>query len=358
MRIALDASYSLDSAPSGVAIYCASLIAALVRSAPRDHFDLCYRANRFLRAFGASPPGSNCSHKLLEEFNCYLFRGRVDLFHGLNQRLPRCRFRRAIATFHDLFVIHGDYSTPEFRSRFTALAREAAGRADRIIAVSRYTADQVADHLGFPPSRIHVVHHGVNAIPQVAEDALATFRKEAELHAPFLLHVGAIQKRKNVVRVIEAFERLRPHYLLVLAGSAGYGAERIMARIESSRARDRVRVIGYVDGDSLTKLYRAAEALVFPSLEEGFGLPVLEAMSAGLPVVTSNRSAMPEVAGDAARLVDPDDTDSIEAGLVEVLEDEDRRAELHAKGLARATQFHWTKAANETLQVYAKAMQE
>ncbi len=357
MRIAIDASYSLDAAPSGVAVYSSNLIAAMVRSAPRDHFDLCYRANRFLRALGAAPPGSNYSRKLLEEFNCYLFRGRVDLFHGLNQRLPRCRFRRAVATFHDLFVANGDYSTPEFRGRFASLAREAAGRADRIIAVSRYTADQVANHLGYPPSRIDVVHHGVNPIPQVAEEDLAAFRKKTELHAPFLLHVGAIQKRKNVVRVIEAFERLRSHYLLVLTGSAGYGAERIMARIESSPARDRVRVIGYVDDDSLTKLYRSAEALVFPSLEEGFGLPVLEAMSAGLPVVTSNRSAMPEVAGDAARLVDPDDTDSIEAGIVEVLEDEDRRAELQAKGLVRATQFHWTKAAGETWQVYAKTIE-
>ena len=96
--------------------------------------------------------------------------------------------------------------------------------------------------------------------------------------------------------------------------------------------------------------------LVFPSLEEGFGLPVLEAMSAGLPVVTSNGSSMPEVAGEAARLVDPDDTDSIEAGIVEVLEDEDRRAELREKGIARAAQFNWTKAANETLQVYGTAV--
>ena len=358
MRIALDATHSLTSEPSGVAVYCSNLISALTRAAPRDHFDLCYRANRFWRAFGTSAPGPNCSRKLLEEFSCYLFRERVNVFHGLNQRLPRCRFHRAVATFHDLFVINGDYSTPEFRGRFTSLAREAAGRADRIIAVSRYTADQVVGHLGFPPSGIHVVHHGVNPVPAVGAEALAAFRKESELHVPFLLHVGAIQKRKNVARVIEAFERLRPHYLLVLAGSAGYGAEQIMARIESSPARDRVRVIGYVDNDSLAKLYRAAELLVFPSLEEGFGLPILEAMSAGLPVVTSNRSAMPEVSGDAARLVDPDDTDSIEAGIVDLLEDEDRRAEFRNRGLARAAGFNWTKAANATLQVYAKAAEE
>ena len=357
MNVALDATYSLAREPSGVAAYCTNLISALARAAPCDRFHLAYRARQFVRALGTPLPGPNCRRRLLAECNGFRLRRRVELFHGLNQRLPRCRLGCAVSTFHDLFVMNGDYSTPEFRARFRSFAREAASRSDHVIAVSQYTADQVAEHMGTASSRIHVVHHGVMPVPRPAEGALEAFRNERELHGPFLLHVGAIQKRKNVVRLLEAFERLKPKYQLVLAGSSGYGAEAIMARIGRSPARGRVRVIGYVSDDLLAKLYHAAELLVFPSLEEGFGLPILEAMSAGAPVVTSDCSAMPEVAGGAARLVDPGDTDSIEAGVVEALEDEDLRQTLTRKGRARAAEFDWSKAADETLRVYAKALE-
>ena len=155
-------------------------------------------------------------------------------------------------------------------------------------------------------------------------------------------------------RVVEAFERLNPQFRLVLAGSAGYGAEEIMERISSSRARERIHVHGYVDDLLLARLYRTAAALVFPSLEEGFGFPVVEAMSASLPVVTSNRSSLPEVAGGAARLVDPESTDEIEAGIEDVIVNQDLRQRLIRLGKARATEFNWMKAAHETLGVYAQ----
>ena len=354
MSIALDATYSISRSPSGVAVYCANLIEALAGSAPDQRFLLCYRANRFLRALRTPLPGPNCSRKLLEEAFCVFFRREVSLFHGLNQRLPRCRFERAVTTFHDLFVINRDYSTPEFRRRFTLLAEDAARRSDRIITVSQYTADQVALHLGYPREQISVVHHGINPLPRFSDQDLAEFRCRHDLEAPFLLHVGAIQKRKNIMRVVEAFERLNSQFRLVLAGSAGYGAEEIMARIESSGARQRIHVHGYVDDNLLARFYRTATALVFPSLEEGFGFPVLEAMSVGLPVVTSNRSSLPEVSGGAARLVDPESTDEIEAGIEEVIVDQDVRRRLIRQGRARAAEFNWIKAAQETLSVYAQ----
>lgn len=356
MKVALDSTYSVDLRPSGIGVYCSNLISALVKVAPVHHFELAYRGSRFVRSFRFPMPGANCKRRLLEEFNCYLFRDQVDLFHGLNQRLPKCRFAATVSTFHDLFVLNGDYSTPEFRARFATFARDAADRSDRIIAVSQYTADQVVKLLGFESSRIHVVHHGITPVPHQTPEELEHFRKKNELQAPFLLNVGAIQKRKNIVRIIELLERLPAHYGLVLVGATGYGIEKIMERIEASPACDRIRLIGYINEDLLAKLYRTAELLVFPSLDEGFGFPVLEAMSAGLPVVTSNCSAMTEIAGGAARLVDPKDTDSIEAGIVEVLSDNEARATLIDKGLKRAAQFHWVKTANETLQVYGKAI--
>ena len=354
MTIALDATYSLDRSPSGVAVYCSRLIDALVRGAPDEQFLLCYRARRFLRSLRYPLPEENCSRRLLEDFACSLFSRQVSVFHGLNQRLPQCRFRRTLTTFHDLFVLSGDYSTAEFRSRFSTLARDAATRSDHIIAVSQFTADQVSRHLGYPRDRISVIYHGVQPVPNFPTKQLDEFRREQGLEMPFLLHVGAIQKRKNVTRLVDAFERLNAQFTLVLAGSAGYGADRIMDRIENSAARRRIRSLGYVDSDRLAKLYRTASVLVFPSLEEGFGMPVLEAMSAGLPVVTSDRSATAEIAGGAAFLVDPEQSESIVDAVERIFTNPLLRRQLVEAGHERAAQFSWIRAAHETMAVYRK----
>src|SRR5262249_1438508 len=155
--------------------------------------------------------------------------------HGLNQRLPRIPMRRAVATFHDLFVLTGEYSTPEFRERFAAQARDAAARSDAIIAVSAFTREQVIRLLGGDGSRVHVVHHGVRELdlPLVAREKV-------------ILNVGAVQKRKNIQRLVEAFEGVDGDWRLVLAGSPGYGAVEILDRIARSAARDRIQVTGYV----------------------------------------------------------------------------------------------------------------
>ncbi len=367
MKIALDATYSLGPALSGVGVYCARLIKELTAAAPESQFLLCYRPNRFFRALLDWRPAPNVALRLMQEpVNVFLAR-RVELFHGLNQRLPHYRFRLAVTTFHDLFVMSGQYSTTEFRRRFTELARSAAARSDLILCVSHYTAGQVQSLLGVEPSRLRVVHHGVDPIAEFPAGDLADFRRRYRIERPFLLHVGAVQTRKNIIRLVEAFESLglegAPERApeggrgvagleLVLAGSDGYGAAEIHARIAASPARERIRALGYVARPVVERLYRTAAVLVFPSLEEGFGMPVLEAMSAGLPVVTSNRSALAEVADDAALLVDPADSGAIAAGLRCALQETAWRQELIDKGLKRAAQFRWPRAAAETLQVY------
>ena len=353
MRIALDASHSLDRDPSGVGVYSARLIDALLAAAPETEFLLCYRANRYFRSLWRRRP-ANARRRLLEPPLIGRLAGQVHVFHGLNQRLPRVRFRRSVATFHDLFVLTGPYATAEFQRRFAGLAREAAERADHIIAVSRHTAGLVAERLGVEPSRITVAHHGVDPIPEFGAEDLAVFRRRLRLERPFLLHVGAIQARKNLRRLVEAFESLSLDLDLVLAGSDGYGAAEIHGRIAASSARWRIRALGYVDRPTLERLYRAATALAFPSLEEGFGFPALEAMSAGLPLVTSNTSALAEVAGDAALLVDPADTAAIAAALARAVSDADLQAELIRRGSARAGEFRWSRAAAETLAVYGR----
>ena len=155
---------------------------------------------------------------------------------------------------------------------------------------------------------------------------------------------------------MEAFETLDPAWRLVLAGSNGYGAEEILARIEGSPARDRILVTGYVSPEELAGWYARAAIFAFPSLDEGFGMPVLEAMAAGVPVVTSNRSALPEVAGDAALLVDPEDTEALGQALRELTVNVDLCRELARRGTARARMFTWEKAVRETWDVYRKLL--
>jgi glycosyltransferase involved in cell wall biosynthesis len=339
-NIALDATYSIGDVLSGVGLYSHEILMGLAGAHPEVRFDFCYRPHRYLRARRAALP-RNARRRLLAE---PLGPRGADVFHGLNQRLPRIPLRRAVATFHDLFVMTGEYSTPEFRARFTAQARDAAVRADAVIAVSEFTRSQVVALLGVDPARIHVVHHGIRKLAELSS-APPSGEK-------VILSVGAIQKRKNVVRLVEAFETLAPPWRLVLAGSNGYGAEEILARIEKSPARDRIRVTGYVSAEDLSGWYARAAVFAFPSLDEGFGMPVLEAMAAGVPVIASNRAALPEVAGDAALLVDPDDSEAIGQALRELTINVDLCRELARRGTARARMFTWEKAVRETWAVY------
>jgi glycosyltransferase involved in cell wall biosynthesis len=265
-----------------------------------------------------------------------------SLFHGLNQRLPRFHSGPAVATFHDLFVLTGEYSTPEFRARFAKQARHAAARADILIAVSEFTRGQAISLLGVEPARVRVVHHGIRALAFPAE----TERQKV------ILNVGAIQKRKNIARLVEAFEAVDPTWRLVLIGSGGYGAAEIHARIAASPAAARISVLGYVTAEELAGWYARAMVFAFPSLDEGFGMPVLEAMAAGTPVVTSSRSALPEVAGEAALFADPEDAGALAHALQRVTEDEDLRLRLSRLGVERARLFTWEKAVQETWNVY------
>lgn len=338
MTIALDATYSIGDEISGVGLYSRQILAGLARTHPETRFDFYYRPHRYLRAGRLDRPPNSRRRLLAGPFGPR----RADLFHALNQRLPEIPLRRSVATFHDLFVMTGEYSTPEFRERFTAQARHAAARADAIIAVSEFTRSQVVSLLGVPGSKVHVVHHGTRDLPRPARERQRV-----------ILNVGAIQTRKNIARLVEAFETVDDdEWTLVLAGSHGYGSAEILSRIDSSPARGRIRVTGYVTPEELAGWYATATIFAFPSLDEGFGMPLLEAMAAGVPVLTSNRSALPEVAGDAALLVDPEDGDALSKALRELVRNSELREDLARRGAERARLFTWEKAVGATWEVY------
>ena len=339
LLVALDATYSTGDKLSGVGVYSRQILFGLASREPEARFLWYYRPHRFLRSYHDRLP-RNCRRRLL-------FDNRPGIaqatFHGLNQRLPASRWKRRIATFHDLFVLTGDYSTPAFRARFAALAREAAARADLVIAVSEFTASQVEALLNVERSRLRVVPHGV-ALPPV--------RRERDARDKRILHVGALQRRKNLIRLVEAFETLDPEWILTLVGSDGFGAGEIRERIRRSPARGRIELTGYVPDSRLGELYDRAAVFAFPSLDEGFGMPVLEAMARGVPVLTSNRSALPEAAGDAALLVDPFRTDEIREGLRRLIAEPELRDSLAERGRRRAALFPWEAAVSATWSAY------
>jgi glycosyltransferase involved in cell wall biosynthesis len=335
VTIALDATYSLGKNLSGVGVYSREILFGLTAAHPNENFHFYYRPHRFLKSFHDTLP-NNASRRFL--------RGApsAEIFHALNQRVDT-KARRTVSTFHDLFVMTSDYSSPEFRARFTAQARAAAERSDLIIAVSNFTAYQIEQLLEVEPSRIRVIHHGVAQLRQ-----RTAMRKHAD--TPLVLSVGAIQRRKNIARLVKAFEKLPEPWRLALAGAPdGYGAAEELRAVEESPARDRIDLLGYVSTSQLDDLYSQATIFAFPSLDEGFGMPILEAMAHGIPVITSNCSAMPEVAGDAAMLVDPN---NIGDALLHLANDEPLREKLIRLGQERIKQFTWDAALEKTWAVY------
>jgi glycosyltransferase involved in cell wall biosynthesis len=343
LLVALDATYSLENEPTGVGVYSSEILSGVPARHHEHQYLFCYRPHRYLLGRRCERPGSVRPYLLHDRWRVP---SRADVFHGLNQRLPERRLKRSVCTFHDLFVMTGEYSSAEFRARFTQQAREAAARSDLIIAVSEFTAGQVAELLRYPRQQVRVIHHGVRALPPTLSPPSRD---------KIVLHVGGLQRRKNLVRLIGAFGVLPPPWRLVLAGGPGYGAAEVEQSARSSPCASRIDLPGYVSPEQLATLYRTASIFAFPTLDEGFGMPVLEAMSCGLPVIASAGSALPEVCGDAALLVNPLEVDEIAAALVQVASDENVARELTGKGQCRAQEFTWQKAVSATWDVYEEA---
>jgi glycosyltransferase involved in cell wall biosynthesis len=258
---------------------------------------------------------------------------------------------RAVVTVHDLgWRVHPDLYDRRLRLMYGGLFPWVVRRADRFIAVSRYTADDLVRREGVPASKIDVVYHGLDPVFVMPPNK----DKSEETESPYFLAVGGVSPRKNTRRLIEAFGRWRARgghrsrYRLLITGTS------LDADFEQngSALPEGVLLLGYVDKAALPGLYSGAAAFLYPGIYEGFGLPIIEAMASGAPVVTSQTGAAPEIAGGAAILVDPFQVESIEAGLerATAAEEANRLREL---GRKRALSFEWSAAANATLETYS-----
>ncbi len=285
------------------------------------------------------------------------FTGATDVFYSPDFVLPPTRAKKKILTVHDLsFMRVPETAVPNLKWYLEGAVPRAVKRADLILADSDATRADLVELFGASPQRVQTLYSGVEPMfCRVTDpDALEQTRAQYLLDKPFILSVGTIEPRKNLTRLIEAYARLpqRKDFDLVLAGGQGWMHGDIYHAPEKFGVSDNVRFLGFVPDRNLPALYTLATLVAYPSLYEGFGLPVLEALACGAPVVTSNTSSLPEVAGDAAMMVDPRDVDALAVALGQMLDDAQLRTDFARRGLIQARKFSWNASARQLREAF------
>lgn len=381
MRIGIDVTAAVSQG-AGIGRYTRELLRALALADPENDYRLFFASRD--RPYSLPPLGPNFRLINLPFHDIWLARawhrarmplpvewitGPLDLFHSPDFTLPPVRRgTRTLLTVHDLsFVRDPASAAPGLLRYLNTVVPRSVARADHILADSQATKKDLIDLYHTPDEKITVLYSGVEARfrPVTAPDQLARVRTRYGLgHEPFILGISTLQPRKNFVRLIQAFETVSYQLSavsagalrLVIAGGKGWLFEAIFAEVERRGLQERVLFPGFVADEDLPALYSAARVLAYPSLYEGFGLPMLEAMACGTPVVASTASCLPEVAGDAALLVSPTDVPALADALSRAANDEAVRADLIAKGLNRSRQFTWEKSARQLLTIYRRLL--
>ena len=368
----MNLAFDLTAAPerlTGAGHYMVELVAALDRRQSIDldvmvrppHLDLIGRRAPRARVHQAGA-GPRPVRLLWEQTGLplRLRRLRPDVLHCPHYTVPMAARTPMVVTFHDAtFFTHPELHQRAKVAFFRTAMRLAARRARRIVAVSRATADALAGHGVVDPDRVDVVHEGVDhsRFHKPSDDEVADFRTSHGIKGPYLAFLGTLEPRKNLTRLVRAYDRMALDWpgQLLIAGRHGWGIDDLDQTIQNSR-HGAVRRLGYLPDDERSAFLGGATAVCYPSLAEGFGLPVLEAMACGAAVVTAGTSATAEVAGNAAELVDPLDVGSIEWGLRRAILDPERASELRSAGPLRAATFTWESAAVAMEGVYHMAM--
>lgn len=371
MRIGINVLYLVPGEVGGSEIYARELIGALASERPEDEF-LVYCA----REAGASLQGENWPQNVVIKEQRLSARGKparvafelfrlpriarqdeIELMHSLGQTTPLWGCGKRVLSVLDLIFHHYPETFPDpARRGLELLVPLGARRADRVITISQATKDDLVATYGTDAEKVDPVLLGAG----FTEPTSASSRTEldARLGLPpgdFALCVASGHAHKNVPRLLEVFAELADRNL-VLVGHAGLDQDRLIARAAELGISERVTFTGWIETEELEGLYRAATLFVYPTLLEGFGLPVLEAMHRGLPVACSNTSSLPEVAGDAALMFDPQDSAAIAGALERLFGDADLRAKLAADGQQQAEKFTWSKCARQTFDSYERAL--
>lgn len=368
MRIGIDAT-ALPPQPVGAGNYIIHLVRALVALDSGDEFVI------FAQQGGASliniPDGNGVEWIILPDrnpgirliweqisFPKLVQRSGVDLLHSLHYTRPVWLPCKSVVTYHDMtFFLYPHLHARSKRVFFPMAIRASARQADALIAVSESTRQDAIRILGIPPQKITTAQLGVDPSFTPISDIEQKRRIAEKYHLPkkFILYVGLVEPRKNLPKLISAYKKSVDNgieHKLVVVGRYGWMYEEVFRQIEALNLKDNVFLAGYISQEDLPMVYNLASLFVYPTLYEGFGLPSLEAMACGLPVISTNVSSLPEIIGDAGVLVPPDDVDSLYQAIQKVLKDEKLSEDLIQKGLEQAAKFTWERTARSTLQVY------
>jgi len=363
-RVGIDGTYLLYRQRSGVETYTLNLVRALLALSDRPEMYL-YAAGRE-RPADAQPLFAAADRARVSpsprlwlrlRMPLAMWRERVEVAHFPGTLLPAWLPCPAVTTFYDLAALHyPELYDPVELAHYDRLIPSAARRSAAVIAISECTKEDLIERMGVPEGKVHVTPLGVAAQFVPVPGAKETVQERYGLRAPYVLAcVGSGHPRKNLKGVVQAFTELRRADLdLAIVGAAERDAG-ALAAIDGSPMREHIVRLGHVPEEALPAIYTAAEVFCFPSLYEGFGLPVLEAMACGTPVVCSDTSSLPEVGGEAAVYVNPAEPEALTAALSELLGDEARRRDLGARGVARAREFTWERTADLTLNAYRAA---
>jgi glycosyltransferase involved in cell wall biosynthesis len=368
-------SFSDDYRAAGIHRYIAGMLPALAR---RDEFSIvAFTPDEAARA--ALPESIDVARitrlatrpvgRIIWEQTAlpvHLHRSRSDLYHGAAYAMPvlpgALHGRPAVVTVHDLSFVRVRESFPRLQGWYLrAATRASVRRADALIAVSEFTRSELIEIYDVPPERVHTVYNGVDdAYHPASSDEMAAVRTRFDLPDDFLLAVGTLQPRKNLRTLFKAYALLTARRFstptLAVAGAVGWGDEQPEQLLASLGISRRVQLLGYVPEQHLPALYSAAMLLAMPSQYEGFGLPVLEAMACGTPVVVSDAESLGEVGGEATAVVGADEIGGWAAAIEALIDDDDRRRALAAAGLRRAQQFTWDRTAEGTAEVYRSVL--
>ena len=369
MRIGIDIS-AFSSRQAGIVRYISKLVESLGQIDAENEYILFYNALR------GTPPGlaklgdnfrlvtRRVPNRLLYKIwsvsslpSVEMLTGPIDVFHAPGFPMPPVR-AAAVLTVHDIaFFTHPELAGPKGLVDFAARIRQFLNRADLIVTDSDATANELSACLNIGRERMVTVYFGKPDEPKAGAAEIEAVNKKFGIESDYVLFVGCLEPRKNLTRLIKAFEQsgLASDVELVMCGPLGWRTDEIFYAWDNVACRNRIRWLKFVSDQDLMVLYSGALFLAFPSLVEGFGLPILEAMSVGCPVMTSNVSSMPEVAGNAALYVDPLNVDSIAEGLTTLAGDSQARARLSSLGYDRAAQFTWEKTAREMIRIYERA---